>query len=211
MTEAILNKGWELIKGQSIDNINLLKTANRYGIVFPDSNQNLIQELNPKNKKNGIKNSFSYNFGLSDFPYHTDTAFDNTPAKYFLLASVFKSRTTTNIIDFDSIIRNLNEREFKTLKNSIFLLNTPQEKKFTNLIFIKNKKTGIRYDPNIMLPYNSDSKDAVVILNEHITKTKPIEIIWNQEQILIVDNWRCIHSRSNVVDDKRTLKRIYIK
>ncbi|WP_397299203.1 TauD/TfdA family dioxygenase [Nonlabens ulvanivorans] len=211
MTNAILNNGWEIIQGQSIENENLIKIAKTYGVPFPDSNQQLIQKLNSKNKKTGIKNSFSYNYGLSAFPYHTDTAFDNTPANYFLLTSLYNSKTTTNIIDSHSIINNLNNEEIKILKKSIFLLSTPQEKKFTNLIFVKNKKTGIRFDPNIMTPYNSYSKDALAILNEQITKTKTIEIKWNKEQILIVDNWRCIHSRSNVIDEKRTLKRIYIK
>lgn len=209
--EQIVNDGWTLFTSEKKDDKKLLEIASKYGLPFSDSNGKLVQTLESKPEKSGIRKSFSYNYGLSNFPYHTDTSFNDIPARYFLLSSVFKSNTTTNIVDFYSIFKRLKDEEIKIMENAIFLLKTPQEAKFTKMLFKQNNLLGIRFDPNIMTPYNLNAKESVIILERYLKEIKPIEIDWTKQNILLVDNWRCLHSRSKVIDKKRTLKRIYIK
>ncbi len=211
MEKELINKGWTILQNQQLDDEGLLKIASKFGTPFPDSNNFLVQELKAKNKHTGIIESFSYNYGLDAFPYHTDTAFIEIPARYLLLTSLFESKTTTNLIDLKDCFDKLSSDELKIFEKSIFLLSTPIEKKFTSLMFNHDGLIGIRYDPNIMTPYNSSSKIAIEILNAMIKKSESNKINWNQNQILILDNWRCVHSRSRVEDKVRILKRIYIR
>lgn len=209
MTEQLLKNGWEVIEGESTDDNYLLEISKKYGVPFPDSNGNLIQILKAKERGTGIKNSFSFNYGYSSLPFHTDTAFIEFPSKYFLLTSIFPSETCTNIIDFKQIIESLEKTEISILKSAIFLTKTPEKQSFSNLFF--NQDKGLRFDPNIMFPYNSYAKKALKLIESKILEIEPIKIKWNKKNILIIDNWRCLHSRDNVNEINRTLKRIYIK
>lgn len=209
MTEKIAKYGWEVFDVESIDDFSLLEISKRYGTSFPDSNGNLIQTLKAKEKGTGIRNSFSYNFGFSSIPFHTDAAFNELPARYILFTSILPSETTTNIIDLKFLSESLNDDELTILKKAIFLIKTPQEQKFSNLFF--NNYNGLRFDPNIMFPYNSYAKKSLEIIDSQINNLEPVRINWNKKSILIIDNWRCLHSRGKIEDKNRTLKRIYIK
>lgn len=209
--KEIQNSGLVQFITEKKNNEELLKMASKYGTPYPDSNGYLIQKLESKSKDKSLKKSLSFNFGLGKFPYHTDTAFTDLPARYLLLTSVLNSKTPTNILDFYKIINNLSQTEIKIIENSIFALKTPQESRFVKMIFKFKGTLGVRFDPNIMTPYNKNAKNAIEIIENHISKLKPYEIDWTNNNVIIIDNWRCLHSRSKVIDDKRILKRIYIK
>jgi len=212
MSEAIERDGWDLFEvEEEINDDFLLETAENYGVPFADSNNRLIQILKVKEKGSGIKNSFSFKFGFGTLQFHTDTAFFDLPSRFFLITSVFTSNSCTNIIDFNQILKKINEEELNLLKRAIFLMKIPEKQTFVKLFFNEKGKTGVRFDPNIMSPYNSSAKIALEIVNSKIATLEPIKIDWNSKKILIIDNWRCLHSRDNVEDKNRTLKRIYIK
>lgn len=179
--------------------------------MVKDNNGNSIQRLLPKLKSEGIKGSFSYNFGHSPFPYHTDTAFWPLPTRYVLMTSENESICHTYLFDMNQIFNNLSNQDLLILKKSVFILNINSIQKFSNLIIQENGFTGIRFDPNIMFPFNSYAKKSVEIIERSLKNYKSIEIKWNGKNILILDNWRLLHSRGNSSKDReRILKRIYI-
>lgn len=172
----------------------------------------VIHLLRPKEKNTGIKDSFSYKHGLAPFPYHTDTAFWPLPTRYFVLASVKESKCITFLIDFTDLINSASQTEVNILYKSIFVIKTPFEVRFTSLLSKINNNFILKYDPNIMFPYNNYSKKAIIILNDFVDNYNPTEIQWTGNNVAVIDNWRMLHARGQCNDEQeRILKRIYIK
>lgn len=205
----LIEKGWCLIDYGNSDE-ELIYLAKALGEIALD-NSDVIHILRPKEKKSGIKDSFSYKYGLEQFPYHTDTAFWSIPTKYFILASERESKCSTYLIDFSQLIGSVSQSELKIFQKSVFILKTPSQTKFVSLLSNNDSKLNLRYDPNIMSAFNKYAKDAVGILDDFLNKSKPIEVEWTGSNVLVVDNWRMLHSRGECIDEKeRTLKRIYV-
>lgn len=190
---------------------SLMLLANQVGRILPDDNGNKIQYLTPKMTGQWIKNSFSYNYGLNKFPYHTDTAFWEKPTKFILMTSKKKSSCETLLIDTKALFDSLQIKELNLFYNSVFTLKTPHETKFVSILQRENWNNILRFDPNIMTPFNLSAKAAVEIINAFIKEAKLITIKWTGENILLVDNWRFLHARSACRHEpERILKRIYI-
>lgn len=207
-TISLSENGWIEYNVSFKNDEELLKIASSVGSIQPDLNGILINKIQPKEKGNGTIDSFSFKYGLSSFPYHTDTAYLDRPMGYILFYNETLSKTATNLIFIKNWLKNLSKEELTILKRSIFLLKTPHFQKFTHIISGTNN--DLRYDPNVMLPYNSYSKIAAQIISDFIRKENPIKIEWSCHKILIVNNRQILHSRDEVVDNNRILKRIYI-
>ncbi len=206
----LLSNGWCVINAKLNDS-ELINFSEKFGRIIPDNNGKIIQYLKPKPNQNGIRDSFSYNFGYLSFPFHTDTSFWSIPARYIIMTSENQSNCTTNLFDFNQILQGCTYNELLDLKKSVFVQKTFSEQKFTNLIFQENEILGIRFDPNIMFPYNEYSKKTLDLINSSIQKLKTFQIEWTGNNIVIIDNWRFLHSRGDSTKDKnRILKRIYL-
>lgn len=207
----ILAKGWCMVDFKLNEN-ELIDFSRQLGVVLPDDNGNSIQYLKPKSNLTGVRDSLSFNFGYSNFPFHTDTAFWPLPARYLVLTSENISDCSTFLFDFNLIFNECNAKELLDIKKSVFLLKTFAVQKFTTLVIQEKETIGIRYDPNIMFPVNNSSKRTIELINCSLEKLKSIEVEWTGDNIIIVDNWRFMHSRGDTSNDKeRLLKRIYLK
>jgi alpha-ketoglutarate-dependent taurine dioxygenase len=204
-------RGWCMIDFDSSDD-ELINLARTFGFVVPDDNNNIVQYLSPKAEKQGIKGSFSYNYGLLEFPFHTDTAFWSKPARYLLMKSEFESSCNTMLIDFENILNNLNPNEISIIRKSVFQLKIFNTVRLISIPFKECDQTGIRFDPNTMFPYNEYSKRAITIINEHINDVEQVSIHWTGRNVVVIDNWRMLHSRSECLNEEnRIIKRIYIQ
>lgn len=202
--------GWTIFDGKNTDD-EILIFSRVFGTIIPDDNGNAIQHLKPKQANSGIKNSFSFNFGYSAFPFHTDTAYWPSPSRYILLSSEKKSNCNTFLFDFNKILEKLSSQDLLTFKRSVFLQNIYSMNKLCSLIINDNGQFGIRFDPNIMSPYNKSAKISCEIIKKALNEYTPIQIEWTGKNILIVDNWRFLHSRGDSTNEPdRILKRIYL-
>lgn len=207
--ELLIN-GWTLFTHDTKDDA-LIFLANKIGSIYPDNNGNIVQYLKPKDKGQGIKSSFSFNHGFGEFPYHTDTAFWEIPARLILMTSEMKSECDTILIDIKRLLDNLTSDQLTIFYNSVFTLKTPNEIKFVSVLLREKGNSIFRYDPNIMTPFNHSAKITSEIINSFIIKTEPITIKWTGENVAVLDNWRFLHKRSSCKNElNRTLKRIYI-
>lgn len=207
----ILVNGWCAINLKLNEN-ELINFSRQFGEILPDDNGNSIQYLKPKSNLTGVKDSLSFNFGYSKFPFHTDTAYWSLPARYLVLTSEKVSNCSTYLFDLNLIFNECNAKDLLDLKKSVFLLKTFAFQKFTTLVIQEKETIGIRYDPNIMFPINNSSKRAIKLINCSLEKLRSIEIEWTGENIIVLDNWRIMHSRGDTSNDKeRLLKRIYLR
>jgi alpha-ketoglutarate-dependent taurine dioxygenase len=211
LSEVDLSGGWNLFD-YDIEDGSLISLAGKLGEIQPDDNGIIVQYLRPRFRGEGVEGSFSFNLGLNEFPFHTDTAFWEHPARFLLMASQKASSCGTIVIDTSGWIDSLTEAEINTLLNSVFSLRTIHGIKFVSILCRIGKNFLFRYDPNIMEPFNASAKSAVKMIRNFIINTKQIEVEWTGNNVLVLDNWRLMHKRSECKHElNRVLKRVYIK
>lgn len=210
MKSTLQNKGWI-----EIENINsekeLIETCEDFGKIVPHPNGSLIDTLIPKESKDSNNFSFSKKFGLNKFPFHTDTAFFNKPVKYMALFSEEANDCPTLLLNFLSVLDKLDEVQKKDIYKAIYLVKTPTNNFLCPLYKIFQDDFIIRYDECCMKPMNNSAKRIDEILKELFTNLNPITINWSKGKLILVDNWKFLHSRNAINNSiQRKLKRLYI-
>ncbi|PPZ91908.1 hypothetical protein C3729_07580 [Cloacibacterium normanense] len=210
MKSTLQNKGW--IEFQDINSEKqLIEICENFGKIIPHPNGNLIDILTPKESKDAKSLSFSKNFGLNKFPFHTDTAFLNNPVKYMALFSEETNDCPTLLLNFSSVLDNLDETYKKDIFKAIYGVQTPNNNFLSLLYKPFQSEFIIRYDECCMKPLNKSAKRIDVVLKKIFIDLTPIEINWTKGKLVIVDNWKFLHSRNAVNSSiNRKLKRIYI-
>lgn len=204
-------KGW--IEFYSVNNDEyLIDISKKIGEVINHPNGKLIDYLTPKVKTEAKKNTFSYNFEHQKFPLHTDTAFWNLPARFVLMSCEDISETATTFVTYNEICKILTESELIEMKKAIFTIKTNSKSFYTSLINTYESNVFLRFDKNCMKPANKSARNIVSIIDEKLNDISINKVLWDKPKIFIFDNWRILHGRESVKNDKtRTLKRIYIK
>lgn len=157
-------------------------------------NGSLIDELVPKDQEEAHKNSLSKIYGTGSFPYHTDGAYFQIPPKYVVLR--FK-----NGIDKPTPTRVFDTRNFRN-KDRDFMMNDVWSVKgrsnsFYSTILSKTVIDGeeiFRIDPGCMSPIDK-SINSMVYMEEFTIGSSFIDIQWKPNKIVILNNWKMVHSR----------------
>ncbi|HDS1098151.1 TPA: TauD/TfdA family dioxygenase [Stenotrophomonas maltophilia] len=168
-----------------------------------------IQELVPRVGV-GMGPSYSHNFGLGVFPFHTDMAHWSIPPRYFALICIVGSRDVkTNIVHRDSLI-DPQERDF--FKKAILRSRRPLDGRQVPLRMVDGDI--FRWDTLFLQPVNSIAVRAVRMINDRIRDVSISSVALDEpDQVLVVDNWRTLHGRSEVSSSSRgrVLKRVYLE
>lgn len=198
-----------------VDGVNskseLIRLAKSIGIIKLHPNGEELAVLKSTDGVNSISGTFSNIHGLAAFPFHTDTAFWGVPARYVVMGMLNKSSCTTNFISLNDLKEFITEDFLSKARKSIYLLETIEGSKYTSLIFSNNNDYGIRFDPNIMTPANEHAKRFHEELVGTIGSVESIKINWNGNKAIVFDNWKYLHSRSAVKNEKREVFRIYLE
>ena len=172
-----------------------------------------VQVLAPRHEDQAPLNTYSGNFGIQEFPLHTDLAHWFVPPRYFVLRCVIGSKqVSTNLVDIKDLIsivgrRNLTRvlvRARRPLKGSRPLLRLLSSRADGNELF--------RWDQLFLAPATDESRDIYETVADALASIEPIEVfLANPGDTLILDNWRMIHGRSQVstVDELRRVERAY--
>ncbi|MFN3191264.1 MAG: TauD/TfdA family dioxygenase [Aureliella sp.] len=194
---VVESDGFCCIQETSVSSENLLELAGRFGSVVPSrSNGEPVDELTIRNCDAGRESSLTASYGEGAFPFHTDTAYWTTPARFIALQCVVPGRAT---LLFDSRTWALDEGCWRDFENSVFAVKNGRHSFYGNCI--AKDATTIRYDPACMTPKNSAAHSceellAALATQKHDTK----RIDWEQGQIVLIDNWRMLHARSGSDD-----------
>lgn len=209
VSELLKRDGIAEIACDGCKDSDLLEIATSLGRVVPGARNEQVQYLPARDKGNGPVGSFSYTVGYGSFPWHTDTAYWDTPARYLLLASEEESPCATLYQGFDALRVMVPDFDY-LMSRSVFLLDIPNQKRYVSPIFKCGSKTGYRLDFHIYRPANKEAEtlmiDTLRELSSHYHRH-----VWTGQNAVIIDNWRMIHTREDANNDKnRVLKRIYI-
>lgn len=198
-------QGWISIDANGI---SLLEFAPLLGkSISSRKNSTLIDILTPTTTEDARKGSLSSKVGKNAMPFHTDCAYYEVPPRYLLLqAEIINNDCATLLIDFTKI--NFSHDELSLLKEGIWFCRG-QNNRF--LASILNSKY-MRWDENCMFPQENVAHQGKELLLAKLKDQKPYRHIWGStEKILVIDNWRVLHSREPSQNEKRRLKRVLVE
>lgn len=187
-----------------------LEVAKRIGRLIKTPTMPLIQTLTPRIKENEYPNTYSGNFGLNEFPLHTDLAHWYIPPRYFLLRCVNPtSEVVTKILDHQKVLQGESE---EAVSRSHFM---PRKRldRSANLLKILNGEL-FRWDSVFLKPSNRSAEALKQRIEGRISSSAPESICLDKHgKCLLIDNWRMLHGRSAVGSNSinRIVERIYLE
>lgn len=187
--------------------------AANLGGVVPIRNIPTVQTLKPAIEKESSLNVYSGNYGLRQFPPHTDLAHWYVPPKYLMLRCVIPARDVyTTLLHTETAIKGLAE---STIRNAMFV---PRRKLCGQLPLLwfcqRNKSHSLfRWDQLFLNPSNDEAKEISSTI-QRLDMASEFEKLYlrNAADTLIIDNWRMLHGRSEVAvsETHRVIERVYL-
>lgn len=204
--QKLHNDGWQVFDGITNDDVFHAIGAS-LGKLIPDSFGQLQSVLRPHHSGEVLTRSFSFKYGYNAFPLHTDTAFWIEPVRYIVLRSQAPSSTPTLVLP-----RRATQLLFsgKDSDRALFWLRTKTGTRYAK-VRLEEPEMGFRFDLNNMGPANEYGKRLVARVAQ-TEASELIEILWTGENVLVIDNWLCLHGRGAVEthDSNRALTRLYV-
>ncbi|MBF2761462.1 MAG: TauD/TfdA family dioxygenase [Ectothiorhodospiraceae bacterium AqS1] len=160
-----------------------------------------VHYLTPKSKHDEPPNTYSGNFGLDIFPFHTGLAHHRHPPRYVILRCI-KGYPSVKKIGENSAKRAL-VRSRRYVNGEILLLTLYEETEIGH---------RFRWDKLFLQPASPQGTKVFDQVLEQIERQKTIELsLIESGDTLIIDNWRMLHSRSSVPDlaSDRKIARAY--
>ncbi|PCJ92918.1 MAG: hypothetical protein COA46_02790 [Porticoccaceae bacterium] len=186
----------------------MLEVAKDLGEVYKVSTMPLVQTLTPRLRKNEHKNTYSGNYGLNEFPFHTDLAHWYVPPRYLLLRCICPARNvSTKLIDSHEVIN----REVRDLLNRAHFRPRKRLDGKANILKVLHGEL-FRWDSIFIEPANNVADLLKKIIEKRLNNIQPKGIyLANTGDCLLIDNWRMLHGRG-CIDSKsmdRKIERIY--
>jgi alpha-ketoglutarate-dependent taurine dioxygenase len=203
LSQKIEKDGWVLINEYPGELQNLIE--NICLKLNLEISYHKYKKLIPKAKAEVKYFSLSLAYGLKEFPLHTDGAEYKIPPRFLVLRALSTSLTATYIADSISISNNIN------LCNTKWSVKTKDE-----IIETKLYELHPKYNINI-IRFNRLSMKCVegdkLIVYKAIDNLNVIPIFWSKNKTIIIDNWRVLHGRQNIVEndyEKRIIERLQV-
>ena len=174
-----------------------------------------VQTLTPKSETNTTPNTYSGNYGLGEFPFHTDLAHWSVPPRYIALrCEVGAASVATRVLDGANVIESLGE---DLLYHSLVTPRRPMQygHQLLRIVDKPNPDKGVlfRWDSLYLRAANKAAVEALDRIMQMLKTATPSEfLLRNRGDTLVIDNWRMLHGRSPVGTDSisRNIKRAYL-
>lgn len=189
----------------------LLDLATEIGTPMPDPSGSMNRFLVAKDHAAARRNSASGIYGLSAFPLHTDYAHLARPPRYLLLRSHLGEASTATTLLNPKISLGSDWEEL--VRTSTWRISSGRSIRAGSMR-ISGTSFGFRWDPHLMRPLNSAAIEASNIMALPMQSSTDIHnYVWNNSsQVLLIDNWRVLHGRGNVVKaEHRCMERIFLE
>lgn len=159
-----------------------------------------LQVLTPKESNNVSPNTYSGNYGMREFPLHTDLAHWYLPPRYLALGCIQGTESVGSLVyDSCKLIDVIGEQLLaraivyprRPIRNSLPLLRLLNRNIDNSLRF--------RFDSLFLKPANEFSLKALRAVKEHLLSCKPLRLMLNKPgDTILIDNWRMLHGRETV-------------
>lgn len=208
--QRLQNLGYALVP--HIHHKDLESIARSLGPIEVDPrNPEKIREIRPEPRLSANPNTLSSRHGTGRFPFHTDCAHWKQPARYLLLYCVNPGSGHRPTIFLDTREWDWSVPQVGALCNEVWK-RALKEPRLCTVAERTNHSLSIRFDEACMEPVTTGAKSLLTAIREKIEKSKTSSISWQPGDLLLLDNYRMLHSRgeSNRPDPNRLLMRILV-
>lgn len=172
-----------------------------------------IHQLKPLSTEQSTPNTYSGNYGLNTFPFHTDLAHHRIPPRFFLLRCLVGFEdVNTYLIDGREIIRHC----AFNLTRAVVMPRRPHNGTvpLLRLLDVSKGNAGLlRWDDRFIKPASVAGEIGFRAFREAIANCSTAAFfLADKGDTLIVDNWRMLHSRSSIPSHSRgrIIERLYL-
>lgn len=192
---------------------DVVAVAEELGETLTPWEGGLVQTLTPREK--GDPNTYSGNFGLGAFPFHTDLAHWRIPPRYLLLRCITGyPDVPTSLVDGNILVDAVSRA---VLARAIFKPRRPRAGAYALLRLLEDTADGrhmLRWDELFLQPGSRVGDRTDILVREWLSACQPISVALSQpDDTLIIDNWRMLHARSSVLPGRedRAIQRVYLR
>ncbi len=176
--------------------------VHQLGTVYSSSHFKLIQDIVPKRMAASEKSSYSGNFGLQQFPLHTDLAHWWEPPRFILLRTIIPASVTTIIESLGSLYRALGAD-----KLSRGLVRPRRHMDGRKCLLRLHDGKLFRWDRLFLQPADKFTRELYSEIDS-VLGTSVKEVNLDRPGLcLLIDNWSVLHGRS-AVNEKETQRHI---
>jgi L-asparagine oxygenase len=181
--------------------------------LLPSAGIPSVQSLKPREAHEVRENQYSRHFGLGSFPLHTDLAHWALPPRYLLLRClVGTSDVITNVLSWAHVVDSVG---VASLQKAVF---TGRKRRvgYSGLVRAlshRGENDVFRWDPVFLQPLNQHAEALVSVMRDPKWNGTATKILLNQPgDSILIDNWRMLHGRSQVLaqSTSRHVERIYL-
>lgn len=200
-------------------NVTTLELAKELGtpldipLLLPASGISTVQGLRPKRELDSPRNRYSAQFGLGEFPLHTDLAHWAKPPRYLVLRCIHGAiSVATYLLHSAAVLRAIDPGDARralvrarTSRNGAPCL--------LSLFLRSGDIRGFRWDPLFVVPVNSAAHKVAQTMSTHRWESDKIRLaLTNAGDTLVIDNWRLLHGRASVSANAmaRRIERVYL-
>jgi hypothetical protein len=151
--------------------------------------------LDGKSKDDARPNTLSSQYGLSEFPFHTDFAIRDKPARYIILVANRPRIAKTIIFDSNILVEHFG---VLFLTKAMFLLRNGSKNYFTSIVKLRDGGLDIRYNSQFMEPRNKQAESIRSFMLEFKFERLP-KVDWRASRAVLIDNLRMMHGREAII------------
>lgn len=214
LAQAVATNGYALILNHQPD-LPTVEAVSLLGTPLTLIGFSTVQELRPHEASEVAPNTYSGNFGVGEFPMHTDLAHWAVPPRYLVLRCVQgAAEVATGVIDGNTLIEKFGST---LLRRTLVQPRRPlaNGKQLLRLLdrFDHCDAPVLRWDSIYLRPATAESETAFTLVSKHIASmVRDDLVLLAPGDTLVVDNWRMIHCRTPVpaTAANRLIDRVYV-
>lgn len=206
--EALAKYGYVEFKCD-FPNQNSISIANEIGDISEFPGISNVQTLVPSEIETKEKSSYSGQFGMGEFPFHTDMAHWFQPPRFIFLRCVQPSRLVeTKIVCANDVFE---EKDTELISRALF---RPRRRLDGHLSLLRiREKWGFRWDRVFLQPLSKSAFTAKALIEKRISEATTHSVTLDHPcACVLIDNWNAFHGRSAIPpsEKSRILERVYI-
>jgi len=191
---------------------NLTAIGEVLGDIVPASRWQMTDVLRPTSLAQARPTSLSGKFGAESFPLHCDTAFWSVPCRYVLLACEEPGWADVATLLLDAKAVSFSKTERQLASQALFFVRNGRKSFYASIL--STDREFIRLDPGCLEPLGPEGCEAVQLFSISRWAGQLQRVSWSRGTVLVIDNWRVLHSREAVPDNdgpERKLRRVLIR
>ena len=214
--DVLISRGWVsfdlLATAESDLRTQMFELAIGLGApVATRSGGSICDTLLPTEAKAANPRSLSRVHAFGEFPLHIDTAHWLTPCRYVMLACISPGIACRPTLLMDTRRLLLKEHQSLLLHSAPLRVTNGRNSFFSTIL--SKSRPFVRFDTGCMTATTTDGVKALAVLTKENCSDHVETIQWKSGMVLVIDNWRMLHGRSQAdcPDPNRRLLRISIQ